>query len=147
MKKETFMINVDFSLPLAQMIKEGEYNWIHKDITQENFPIQDQGKKQFNTKLFHFKCLIESDEVNKKMNKANFRPAILPELLALGAQYPELLRQFPILALGSLWLGYVPVIGSGSSGRALSLRLFEEEWMPYCRFAAVSISKRRLVRV
>ena len=76
------------------------------------------------------------------MDEAGYRPATLAELLALGESQPELQRQFPIIALGSVWRGafgrrrvaclYVP-----GYGRRLNLYYLDNDWRAHCRFLAV----------
>ena len=74
------------------------------------------------------------------MDKAGYRPANLPELLSLGASQPELQRQFPIVAPGSVWQyrysdRYVPYLWNDGVKRYLHLHLFAYDWYPVCRFA------------
>jgi hypothetical protein len=54
-------------------------------------------------KLFCFNPDISPQDAISEMDKVAYRPANLMELLALGAAYPELQRQFLIIAPGSIW--------------------------------------------
>lgn len=76
------------------------------------------------------------------MRKAGFRPALIEDLLALGAEYPELQKQFPIVALGSVWQDpggrrRVPYLRWDGGGRDLDLYWFGDDWDERWRFAAV----------
>lgn len=139
-----YKIVVDYGISLAEMIKTGKYDWVNDDIVAKNFPIQIQAqgneKQELEITLFHFNRYIGSDDAIKEIDKAGYRPVSLAELLALGTSQPELQRQFPIIALGSVWqyrngYRYVPYLWYGGSNRRLSLGLFEGGWDPYCRFA------------
>jgi hypothetical protein len=76
------------------------------------------------------------------MEKAGYRPARIEELLALGASQPELQKEFPIVALASVWRGpggdrRVPYLRWDVAGRRLDLSWFEYGWTGDYRFAAV----------
>ena len=86
---------------------------------------------------------MTSERAVVEMQREGFRPARIEELLALGAQHPELQRSFPIVALGSVWkksniLFYVPCLCLVFDAyRTLSLGDFGSVWDDQCRFAAV----------
>ena len=70
------------------------------------------------------------------------RPANLPELLAFGAKYPKKQREFPIVALGSVWRYWcgsrsVACLWSVGSLRFLFLYWLEFGGDAIYRFAAV----------
>lgn len=80
------------------------------------------------------------------MDKAGYRPANIAELLALGAQYPDIQRQFPIVALGSVWRlrssgPCVPCLWGDDWERGLHLRQLMDKWHPGYRFAVVRKSQ------
>lgn len=104
--RNTFRLVVDYGLSLAQMIAAGKYDWVNSDITAEHFPVSGQGKQAVEVELWRLnKYFKNGDEVIAELErvKPDYRPATLPELLALGAAQPELQKQFPIVALGSIW--------------------------------------------
>lgn len=60
----------------------------------------------------------------------------------MGEIQPNLQREFPIVALGSVWRDggggrHVPVLGCGGAGRRLSLGWFEFGWDDGYRFLGV----------
>ena len=138
-----YRLVVDYAQSLAQMIAAGRYDYANSDITSGNFPTTaNDGKQEVVVELAHFGRDMESDAVLKKFEARGLRAATLPELLAFGATYPEKQREFPIVALGSVWQGRgggrdVPCLDGGGSGRELDLDWDGHRWFGSCRFAAV----------
>lgn len=135
-------VSVDYSRPLAEMIKAGHYDYANESITADNFPMTGEGQVELDLTLIHFNRGITSKEAITEMRKMGMRPATLPELLALGEKYPEEQRQYPIIAFGSVRqhpLGDrdVPYLGEWSGERGLSLSWFDNGWGDRCRFLAV----------
>ena len=138
---------VDYSLPLKDAVKTGRYDHAEKNITDEHFPAKkdEQGLKEKSFTLYHFGYdteYTESDWVIAQMNKDGNRPATIRELLAFAKANPDLQRNFPIVALRSVWVGLgrkrVACLGGFSSGRAISLRQLDTLWPGKSRFLAVS---------
>jgi hypothetical protein len=127
------------------MIADGKYDWKDDDITEENFPIPKEmkGKKvEISTKLFNFDRGISCEDAKKEMDKGGFRPATLFEQQAFAQKHPDLQRQFPIVALGSVWTDagghrVVPCLGVGDGRRGLSLSWLGSGWIARYRFLAV----------
>ena len=143
--EENITLTVDYSRTVEQMIAGGNYGWKNSDITEKNFPLPTKllGKKiTASTKLFHFERSISSEDAISEMNKAGFRPATLAELLALGEAHPELQKEFPIVALGSVWRDergdrLVPVLYFDDDGRELGLNWLGFDWDDNYRFFGV----------
>lgn len=143
-----FAVTVNYGRTLQAMIKDGHYDWSNDDITHEHFPINRgrEEKDELKLTLFHPNRPIESDEAIDEMAKQGLRPATLPELLALGEEHPDLQREFPIIALGSVWQGRggdrdCPCLDESAGERHLYLRCFGGEWDERCRFLAVPVGK------
>ena len=139
-----YKVVVDYDISLAEMIEAGGYDWVNDDITAEHFPLKSEGKWEVEITLLHFNRFISSDVAIEEADPV----ILLPELLALGARYPELQKQFPVVALGSVWQyrsGYhaVPYLWGAGSKCGLVLGLFENDWDPDFRFA-VARKRRRL---
>lgn len=136
---------VNYSRDLKQMIAAGKYAWANKDITEEHFPLQTELRAKqlsLSTKLFHFNRLISSKDAIFEMEKNGYHPANLAELLALGEIYPNIQKEFPVTALGSVWnfadSGHrVPALRFGGSRRGLHLYWFSIKWNKDYRFLAV----------
>lgn len=140
-----FTFVVDYSRGLNESIKAGCYDWTDGDINEVYFPPskEEKGQKEQSFSLYHFGKDIDSDWVIAQMEKDGKRPATLRELLAFGETNPELQRQFPIIALGFVWVGRrgghsVAYLDSNSGDRFLSLRWCVLGWLGGCRFLAVS---------
>lgn len=94
-----------YGLSLEEMIDAGWYDWFNGDITAERFLIVGEGKVEYETKLFYFGRDISSDTANNLIQKDDpenpWLSATTEILLAFGAVYPEMQRQFPIVGLGA----------------------------------------------
>ena len=142
---EEIKLTVDYTKTVEQAITDGNYDWKNDDIIVKNFPISPEmiGKKvEVVTKLFYFNRDISSNDGISEMKKAGYRPATLMELLALGAVHPELQRQFPIVALGSVWhwacVGrFVPFLYVNDYKRGLKLSFVAGDWGAHYRFLGV----------
>ena len=137
-----YKVFVDYGQTLQQMIANGKYDYANSDITSGNFPMTGNGKQEVVVELVHFGRDMESDAVIKEFEARGLRAAMLPDLLAFGATHPEKQREFPIVALGSVWQGrdgyrYVPYLSRDGSERKLYLIWNDFRWSDYCRFAAV----------
>ncbi len=139
-----FKVTVDYSQAVKQMVEAGHYDWKNPNINHTNFPIppSKRGKKEVTIGLVSFNRNMELNEILQELDRMGFRPAELPELLAFGTAYPEKQREFPIVALGSVWrywFGHrrVAYLCSRSGRRILRLRYFVDRWNSDYRFAAV----------
>lgn len=124
------------------MIAAGNYDHRNSHITAENFPITGNGQVTTEIVLVHFNRDIESDDAVKEQEQMGLRPATLPELLAFGAKYPDVQREFPIVALGSSWVDpfgdrHVPSLDRWDDERELYLDYYDDGWDGDCRFLAV----------
>lgn len=141
--RSTFPVKVDYGTSLEEMIASGRYDWTNSDIAAERFTHDAaRGKHEVKIELVHFNRVLTSEEAIAELERMGCRPADLPELLALGAAFPDLQRQFPIVELGSvgrLVIGdrVVACLRRSVAERGLSLGGFDVEWSEVCRFAAV----------
>lgn len=139
--RDGFHIVVDYSKSLADMILAGAYDWVNSDITSEHFPVKGKGKVELNPELVHYGQGMSSDEIVQDMDKRGLRPGTLAELLAFGAKYPDKQREFPIVALGSVWQvrdgnRFVAFLHSNDSKRKLFLNVWDGDWCGGYRFLA-----------
>ena len=137
-----FPITVNYGLGLERMIEDGKYGWTNSDINAKDFPIKGKGTVEVAIELVHFNRDMQSNEVLKELGKQGLRPGTLPELLAFGAKYLEKQREFPIVALGSVWRNlhdrrFVAYLRCDGSERCLGLLWLEGGWDASYRFAAV----------
>lgn len=139
----SYPITIDYEQSLEEMVKAGAYDWKNSDITSEHFLIDGNGVVERTTDLVHFNRSISTDDALAELDKQGFRPATIEELLAFGSTNPEIQRQFPIIALGSVWTSrhgsrFVTYLDRDGSRRRLGLYWFvDDDWYDDCRFLAV----------
>lgn len=125
---------------IAELVGRGNYEWYCRDINDRNFRVDPDHKAEIVLK--NFPWMMTTKGVQGEMLKLGLRPATMCELLAFGAKYPDIQRQFPILALGSLWkspTGYnlVGCLRRLIGERRLCLQMADLHWDSHWRFAAV----------
>lgn len=138
---QIFTVLVDETKTVEELVREGKFNWSNSDITSKNFPKHGGKTEKREISLFHFNKTMTSDQVIDEMDKAGYRPATIWELLCLAVAQPNIQREFPVIALGS-----VCVIGGNrhvadlcrlAGWRYLDLLWFGHVWNDRCRFAGV----------
>lgn len=128
---------------IRHLLKEGCFDWMNGDISDEHFPQKETGKTSVIMRLVNFERVISTRDVLIEFKKNGLRPANPAELLVLGAKYPSLQRQFPVIALGQTWLlpnkdRMVVCLAWHSMLRRIHLLCqFRRDWPVHCRFAAV----------
>ena len=137
-----YNVVVDYSRSFVVMVEAGGYDSIHADITADRFPVSGEGKHEVSIVLLHFNRTIASDDAIAEMDKQDYRPGTIEELLALGEAHPGLQRDYPIAALGSFWQHPngnrgVLCLWSDADRRLLRFNWFERGWRNNCRFLAV----------
>ena len=147
-------ITIDRSLTVEGMVLSARFDRRNADISSRNFPLElantreetevdllsfDQDTPVFGKQDDHD---VSTNRVLGTMRLKSLRPAKLAEILAFGAQYPDLQREFPIIGLGSRCdfsrVLYCPVLCGDGLERELDLRFYDnDEWDPNHRFLAV----------
>ena len=142
---EAYTVTVSYTgkKTIKNLLKEGRYMWVNENITDRNFPAHETGTEEKEICLVHFDRWFDNgDQVIEELDRLGYRLADPAQLLALGAQYPDLQRQFPIAALGQHWVdfdglcSFVCLFGI-SSMRPVDLGLLEKKWRNYWRFAVL----------
>jgi len=137
-----YHLSVDYGRSVEDGVKAGRYDWVDSDITSYNFPTKRKGRAEVAVELINFNRYISDNEVFSELNTPDYRPAELHELLALGEKYPGVKRDFPVVALGSVWrvlYGFrgVPSIFRRGLGRSLVPFWVGSSWDGFFWFAAV----------
>ncbi len=100
-----------------------------KDVSME--------AREIKFELVHLDKDVSTDTALAELEKRKLRPALYEEILAFVAKYPELQKQFPIVALGSLCLSddnlCFPYVGL----RFLRFKRLDDGWGAVVRFLAV----------
>ena len=138
----TYRVRVNYDLPVETAVTNGKYNWSDGDLTSKHFPTKRSGTTSLDIEIKHFNGARSSENAIAELDKMGLRPAELHELLALGEQYPDLQKEFPVATLGSVWrrlLGdrHVAVLYGDGGRRGLGLGWFGAAWGAAYRFAAV----------
>ncbi len=144
LRKATNVLSVlvDYGRSVADLVAAGNYDWKNSDVNDKNFPVSRRGTDTVDVTLVHFNRTISTENALTELDRMGLKPADLHTLLSLGEKYPELQREYPIVALGSVWqdrLGnrYVPYLFRNVSERGLHLVWVGHDWVEVCRFAAV----------
>jgi hypothetical protein len=137
-----YHMTVDYSQSIEKAAKAGKYRWVNSDITSENFPTKRSGIVEVDIELVHFGRDMSTEEVLAELGKRGLRPAETHELLKLGEKFPDLQREFPIIALGSVCRDSYddlscPSLDSNRSVRVLYLYCLGGRWDGDYRFAAL----------
>ncbi|OGZ41382.1 MAG: hypothetical protein A3C80_02625 [Candidatus Ryanbacteria bacterium RIFCSPHIGHO2_02_FULL_45_43] len=138
----TYPLSVDYGRSVEDGVKAGRYDLANSDITSRNFPTKRKGTAEIAVEPIHFNRCISTDEALRELDMMGYRPAELQELLAFGEKYPEVQREFTVVASGSVWQNRygnrdVPGLGRFGSRRYLELFWFGYDFDEICRFAAV----------
>jgi hypothetical protein len=142
---DIYRVTVDYTRSLAEMIAAGKYDWTNPDINEKNFPIvrpEQAVDGVIEVILVHLNKVVSTADFLRYCEENSLRPGTLPELLALAVAHPELQRQFPIVALGSVWASrdggrYSPDLYDWDGRRELNLDERGAVWREGCRFLAV----------
>lgn len=134
---------------LQEAIAAGKYDYVNNYITAEHFKLEGEIVVEAELVLYPPDRDIESDDVVKELDQMGLRPATLPELCAFGEKYPDIQREFPVVALGSVCVGPgggrgVAYLGNWGSEREIDLDYRVGEWVPFYRFAAARTTSPRL---
>ena len=135
-------ISANYGMSVEDAVALGRYDWANSDITSKNFPTKRTGKTELTIDLVHFSRAIPTENALRELDRMDMRSAELHELLAFGEKYPDVQREFPIVALGSVWQyrdggRYVPYLYGNGSRRSLRLHWIVNGWNDVYRFAAV----------
>jgi len=137
-----YPLTINYTRTLKEMIVSGNYGHINPDITADNFPVKGDGKVEVVAELMHLNRVVKSDEAIAEFKKRGLRPAKIEVLLALGEKYPDIQREFPIVALASVWQDgdgdrCVPSLWHDSVRWILDLYWFGGVWRRRSRFLGV----------
>ncbi len=137
-----YPVIVDYDIAVEEAIKLGNYDWVEKFITQNNFPNKKKGKGELIVDIIHLNCWVFTEEVLKELDRIRYRPVDFMELLAFSAKYPDVQREFTVVALGSVYRlpsGYYssPTLHNRPGHEDRWLCSSSDPWYPESRFAAV----------
>ncbi len=138
----TMTVLVDETKTVDELVKVGKFDWLNNNITSANFPNPAGGTTgNQELALFHFGKAMSSDAASAEMDKEGYEPATIWDLLAFAKKEPNLQRQFPIVALKSIWRDpgrgrLVPYLCGDAVDRRLDLDCLGVDWGDRYRFLA-----------
>jgi hypothetical protein len=141
----TFRVTVDYSLTSQEMIAAGHYDEVDDRIDEWNFSIFGEGKVERELVLVRLNRTVNLLEAMAELDRRGLMPAKPGDLLALGAEFPDLQREFPIVLFNSLWLeeGFIrlfPRLWEYEGQRKLGWCYVDEQFEG-CGFLAVRARK------
>jgi hypothetical protein len=132
------------------MVEEGKYSWWNSVISgsPDDFVRPTFVRSisvEVKLELVHLNKVVSSAEVEAYLIENGMRAATIKELLAFGATYPDVQREFPVIALGATWIDqyggcYAPYLDVVGSERHLDLSedIWDvRHWAEHYRFLAV----------
>jgi hypothetical protein len=125
-KKTRFSIFVDYARSIEELVRLGKYDSSGVGFTTENFPTKRIGKVKMKVQFIPSALSITSKVALEASDKMGYRALEACELLTFGAKYPDIQREFPILALGSTFkdennMRYVACLLKSEEGRVAYL--------------------------
>jgi hypothetical protein len=138
-------ITVDYGMTFEEMIAAGRYQSKNVDIDIRRFPLNGQGIVEYESRIFHFKREITSEQASELIRSDDrtdpWTPASVEHLLAYADQNSGENRNYPLVGLGFVGevVGHrrVPYLGRDVSQRVLYFLWWVFDWDEDCRFLAV----------
>ena len=92
---------VDYERSVEKSIYAGRYDWANAQVTSVNFPSNESGIKAQSFRLIRIGQYDILERLVTDQSRQGSRPATLKELLAFAENYPNLQKDYVIVALGS----------------------------------------------
>lgn len=125
------------------MIKAGNYDKVSNDVQEKLFPFERRNTEDVNLNLIKFGASMTTKEIFGLYQTYNLLTANAPELLALGARYPNKQMSRTIIALDNSWklvLGNSIITNPKKFAvlRTLTVCKYTNKWDKHTKFLAVS---------
>ena len=139
------LVFIDDAKSIQDLLREGTYDWIHRDITDVHFPLKKQGIvggiSIEGIVLAHFDRSMQIDAITEEFLRFGLTPITPHVLLSFALAYPLMQKQFPIVALDGWWKdreGYREAVYlCGGVDRRVGLHRYDSPYGPRCRFAGI----------
>ncbi|MCX6785091.1 MAG: hypothetical protein NTV81_04155 [Candidatus Komeilibacteria bacterium] len=145
----SYKVVVDYSESMDRMIAKGSYEGVHPWITRKHFPIIGSGREE--AEVFFFVLadteVFDLNQIRRDIDSAGCFPVNLAVLLALGATYQQLQKQFYIFSIAQSWevadgMQAVVALSFGEIGRNLDCDVHDGSWMDNRRIAVIRKPKK-----
>jgi hypothetical protein len=128
------------SLSLGEMIAKGKFELTPFEA-ETSLPRTLSTERKVRLDLRSSSRALKSSEALEMLQRANFRPATLEELLAFGSKHPNVQRESRVVALGTVGRDNLVAYLSGSpSHRTLMTTTGGGWWPARTKFLAVPLS-------
>lgn len=136
---EVLTIIADYSTSLKELREKGEYDVVDPRIKNVVFRVSGKdGKFKLPVNIIHTETPAVTENLASKLQAKGLRHASVEEILTFGFTFPEMQRQFIILALNAVCsIGkdkYVLFLHGDEKKRSLNLCPMKEKWSEACRF-------------
>lgn len=132
---EVFGLTVDFGSPFEDWVAAGNYSFRNSDINAVNFPSAGTGRVAYEGRLLSVGCGLYPSTVEKAIRDSGsdsgspWIPTRIGPLLAFGAAFPEVQRDFMVIGLYAR-----SIIGSTDMMAVLDerrgMRRLQLRWLP-----------------
>ena len=148
--KGVYPLEVNHDIPFAERLKATGANFPDPGITAEHFgTAKASGKETMNVVMVPIDSTMSSTKaVRTYMWKHKLRAATAEELLAFTMRYGDFAKEFPLVALGSVWtpvddgISRVLIAEPHLGGLKVDIEYLEsDDWTLNCRFLAVPLKK------
>lgn len=132
------MMQVAWNIMLTWIIAACRFvSYVDPDITAEHFPLQPSDLTIKEVVTIAIERAMSTEAVLALLDSMGLRSATLVELLWWWLTNPDKQSNCLVVALGSVWAGQAPCVGSSGDYRELLLRSLAGDWRARCAFAAV----------
>jgi hypothetical protein len=144
---DTFPVTINYKESLADMIGAGKFDEVDPD--SRKLVIAGKGTIKTEVVVINFSRDVSGKEVIAAFTKLGLEPAKVEHAAALGKNYPDIQRKYPVVFLGSVRTNpegrsYVPYLNCFGFGekRWFEMDRWYDGWGTDFRFAGVRSSKR-----
>ena len=151
---KTYVVEIDPKRTLGDLVAAGKYDRINFNAQLPRFAVPDpanRGRTHITEVAFDLVLLgkaLNTQQVEHELTSLGRPSATIAEILALGERYPDLQREFRIVALSSSWVWInkgkeyrnVPVLRTDLEERKLIFRWTDPEigWFAADRFVTLT---------
>lgn len=139
----TYPVSVNYVRSIEDGIRAGQYDSRFICGSFSMFcPAKKMGISDRVIEIIHFDRKISTEDALMMLDIMGYRPAGLHELLAFGERYPNVQREYPVVALGTFMrnrdgIRVAPCLYGDSSKRVLETLSIEIDWEKAYRFAVL----------
>jgi len=137
-----YPVTIDYNLSIWQMIDAGRYDRMDNNVAIPELTTTGMTLVDVDLELHQFDRVISLDRVPKRLIHFGFQPAGVVELLAFGTKYPDIQREFQIIAVEDFITTldghrFVPYLDGSARERSLRFCPIRRFCTKDCRFLVV----------